>query len=377
MASPLTVFSQIVNSFKSHPAVFGWLLEEEGYHLFRTQGFPTWRFIRDLKTRINAADPHHPVVFVETNTELDGTTFFGEGESDYHGNELYDILGYDKYVYDGRKGREDQAYSDLNLVSREAVHRIMPQIAARRKYGLLFIAQCVDKAPEIITPDFPPLTTRQIWYQSLSPIIRGARGLLYWWRQSDPAVEYYSSPATLRQSDGFLDWFSRFGLANVITKGINKKQTVRLGSTTGVDSLTVFSKDAATDSSRVAWKFYRWQHFNNYGFHKKTRETRFARHDDPSLSDPDFVLFDFMARQVGNTYYLLVANDYRLQVRSRFILDRTIAPGRRISRAVELDPSGQEKRIPVTGSIRRGKWSIDLRLDGHSVMAIRIDTSPP
>ena len=364
----------IVHAYKSHPAVFGWLIEEEGYYQFRTKGFPTWRYVRDLKVRINAEDPGHPVVFVETNTTLDGTTFFGEGESDYHGNELYDILGYDKYVYDGRKGRQGEEYSDVNLVSREAVHRIMPQIAARRKYGLLFIAQCVDRAPEIITPDYPPLTSQQVWYQSLSPIIRGARGLLYWWRQPDPAVEYSSSPATLRQTDGFFDWFTRHGLADVITRGINKKQRVRLGSLAGVDSLTILSKDASLDSTRVSWKFYQWQHFNNYGFHKKTRETRFARHDDPSLSDPDFLLFDFMARQMGNRYYLFAANDYRLQVRTRFILDRMIAPGRRVTRVVELDPSGEERRLPVTRNARTGKVAIELRFEGHSVKAIRIET---
>lgn len=366
----------IVNTFKTHPAVFGWLIEEEGYHQFHTKGFPTWQFVRDLKGRINAADPGHPVVFVETNTTLDGTTFFGEADSDYHGNELYDILGYDKYVYDGRKGREGQEYSDLNLVSREAVHRIMPQIAARRKYGLLFIAQCVDRAPEIITPDFPPLTAQQVWYQSLSPIIRGARGLLYWWRQTDPAVEYSASPATLRQTDGFIDWFTRHGLADVITRGINRKQLVRLGGLAGTDSILVFSKDASGDSSRVALRSYQWQHFNNYGYHKKTRESRFARHDDPTLSDPDFVLVDFMARQVGNTYYLFVANDYRLKVGCRFTLDRMIAPRRKVTRVVELAPSGQELRIPLIGNVRTGRVSVDLRLNGHSVKAIRIETGP-
>jgi hypothetical protein len=41
---------------------------------------------------------------------------------------------------------------------------------------------------------------------------------------------------------------------------------------------------------------------------------------------------------------------------------------------VELEPSGQEKRIPVTGGTRTGNVGIEVRFDGHSVKAIRIET---
>jgi hypothetical protein len=356
---------EIVDTFANDPAVFAWYLYDEPFHklyYFNCGAAPTREYLQVLADSIRAAERRklgvqkHPVIPVVTDPRFFADYQRGGKEICKDGRRIplpppfypssYDAIGWDAYVYTKAMDAKKQWWNDYNNVSRLVARRGVEQTRKLRKMGFIFVGQGADKSAGT---DLRQLTAKEILYQSVSPIIQGARGLLFWWW-----VEQESSPATRTAINKFIQFFRTNNLDNVVMRGENLDAQVRF------QSVTV--KGAASSREK-----YRWKLNNNLN-----REI-----EDPS--DPEtlnFRLFNSIARKYAGAYYIFAVNDYRHLVRSTLVLDGLVRSDESIRRVLELRVDGKGGEQTLTRGTKKNSARFPVSLAGYDVKIYKVELGP-
>jgi hypothetical protein len=301
----------IVKEVKDHPAVFGWYLYDEPYSrlLISCGEKPKPGYLKNIADQIRTVDKDHPLIPVVVDPR-----FFADYQlpnqiyTCKNGETIpeplpfdpscYDAIGWDCYVYSPATDENKYPWRDYNDVARMATKRGMVQVKKSNKMGLIFVAMAHDR-----WPGYREITMKDIIYQSLSPVIHGARGLLYfWWHETD------SRQITKQNVNHFIRFFREFKL----------------------DQVVMTDKDYST--------FLNVSSFKIDGIAKEVQEYKWANYNngDPSVN-PEFVQLNYILRKYENDYYLLVTNDYRSNIEIEFDLKRILSNNQIIIFITELN----------------------------------------
>jgi hypothetical protein len=361
----LAGIADIINAVAGHPAVFAWyLFDEPYYHLYYLTcgASPTREHLQALADTIRTVERRklgvqkHPLIPVICDPRFFADYPRQEMEICKSGKTIplppafypssYDAIGWDTYVYTSSMDRRTQWWNDYNNVSRLAARRGVEQTKKLRKMGFIFVGQGADKSAGT---DLRRVTPKEILYQSLSPIVQGARGLLFWWY-----VEKETSPATRKAINNFIRFFRANDLDSVIMGGANCDARIRLR------NLTV--RGIASSLQKYTWRFA-----NNLN-----REIQ----DPADQGNVDFTLLNFIARKHGLAYYIFAVNDYRYLIRSTLVLDDLVGVHEKIRRVLELRVDGSGREQPLTRGTAGNSARLPILLAAYDAKIYRIDLDP-
>ena len=355
--------ARLVDSVAAYPAVFAWYLYDEPYfNLWYTScnAWPTRDYLQEVADTVRSVErrlfgrQRHPLLPVIADPRFFADYNSGGIDTCKSGKAVrlpppfypasYDAIGWDDYPYTRAMDTNTHWWRDFNDVSRLVARRAMEQTRKLRKMAFLFVAQGADASAGT---DLRSLTSNEILYESISPVIQGARGLLYWWwREED------SSPQTRSAINNFIRFFTHEKLDKVLMNGQNCDARLALGS---------FSYN---DTPAVS-KAYVWKNHNN--LHRVIMDTS----DAGTLS---FRLFNYVVRKYSGAYFILAVNDYRKTVRTNFILDGLVESNAGIRRIVELRPEGSREQQFERGA-RKNEGTVPVTFVGYGVHIFKIELS--
>ncbi len=335
----------IVTRVKDHPAVFAWYLYDEPYShsLLNDDQHPSSTFLKDIADRIRKVDRNHPLIPVIVDPR-----FF----SDYNNPDqiykrkdgtpaqiplpidpsVYDAIGWDNYVFKKSMDENVHPWNDYNNISRVTTKRGVEQIKKNKKMGFIFVGMAHDRYP-----GNRELSIMDVKYETLSPVIHGARGLLYyWWSDKE------TSPAARKNVNKLIGYFTHFKLGTILLKGENVTDQVKIN-------------EIFINGEEKKYYEYNWENYNN---------------GDASVY-PEFTLFNYIARRYENSIYLFAVNEFRPTIKVEFDLGGI---KQLIVQIVELKIDLME--IPLYNFLFAGRDQVDLfweSFDSYAVKVYRLD----
>jgi hypothetical protein len=357
--------ASLVLGAATHPAVFAWYLYDEPYltlFYLNCGTFPTRDHLQAIADTVRAVErrrlgsPRHPLLPVITDPRFFADYNHGGKEVCASGMSIeipppfypssYDAIGWDSYVYRRSNDEVKNWWTDYNTLIRLATRR---GVAQTKKLGKMAFIAVVQGADSSSGTDLRRPTAREIAYESLAPLIHGARGLLYfWWNPAE------SSPQTRTSVNRFISFLRTHELDRILMQGAVRNAS---GAIAG---LSVEGKHTAPDN-------YTWRLHNNLG-----------RPVEENVQDPgetNFRQFTAIARKYKGKYYLFAVNDFRRRVDVLVALDAVTAPRERVTSVEELAVDGTitTKRVTRDGGMATARVSDTF--DGYTARVYRISVA--
>ncbi len=337
----VTEVSRVVldDSIRTHPAMFAWYLADEPElhvrlkdSLLNTPDYLKRKYDTIRGIEYQFGDTRHPVIPVFSNPYFlkylniccppcDKSIDKNCSYPPYYYPESYDALMADSYMF----GMDPlPIHSDFNNVSRTITSRAMKQIEISGKEGFIFVAQGND------SPRFKKrkLSYKEIVYQSLSPIIHGARGLIYWsWA--------YCSPELKKEINNFIYFFTQFQLGDVVMQPLLE----------GMLSVIVYVDGKREDE-------YIWKKYNNGWVDKTTA---------------NFQLYNYILTSYDGEYYLFSVNDFRKDITVDFKLNNFVSVS-----LIENIMDHSNREIEFGRDHENDTWHFQDEVPGYAVKIYRI-----
>lgn len=327
------------DSIRTHPALFAWYLADEPElhlsqkdSLLNTPSYLKHKYDTIRRIENQFSDARHPVIPVFSNPYFleyfnlccppcDKIIDPNCSYPPYYYPESYDALMADSYMF---TLDPLPIHSDLNNVSRTVTSRAVKQVRISGKDGFIFVAQGND------SPRFKKrkLSYKEIIYQSLSPIIHGARGLMYWsWA--------YSSPELKKEINDFIHFFTQANLDDVVMQPLLE----------GVVSVVIYVDGIREDE-------YVWKKYNNgYG----------------NGTTADFKLLNYIFTFSDGLYYLFAVNEFSKDISVEFQL-RNLGSVSLIENI--MDPLKEE--IEFATNVQGNSWHFQDNMSGYSVKIYKV-----
>lgn len=322
--------------------LFGWyVLDEPTQKTDLTPDSPTphpREFYHDITKSIKSISTF-PTIVVFTNPEAFSEYAATNDDSTVFEEVHYDILARDEYGYSHVKRSSLNNYSDENNVSRLAAVRSMSTLQSyesgliknmdgnvSKKMAFMTVAMIHDlfeddtcNGDSGVSGDkdcFDQVDADFMIYQSLAPIIRGARSLMYYWY--NPNNTLGGRQNTLDLSEDFISTFSSNSLGDIILKGDI------------LDNNLVVSNFKANGNS-ISHNSYIWDNYNN-----GCAPTYTSCSPGPT-NQADEPMFDWMARKYNGSYYVFAVNEYDPTVSVTFNLGNILSTDEMVYQVTELD----------------------------------------
>ena len=296
---------QVANTVKNDPAVFAYYLFDEPYAaLLEHVSWPTQPYLQTIANAVRLIDGTHPLLPVINNPG-----FF----QDYHlptepppfYTTSYDAIGWDCYPFntdhDATRYTIPRGCSDFNNVARLASRRGVAQTKSLSKMGFILVGQGTDACSVCGTTR--QMTENDVKYETISPIIQGARGILYWaWNQG--------TTSSRSKVNSMISFIRNKNIDKVVMSDAILDNQVTLAN---------FKKDGQTFSP------------NDYDW---------ANYTTCYPENNHFRMFNYIARKYQDSYYLLVANDFSSTIQTDFVLDNLIGTNESVCLIEELNVNG-------------------------------------
>uniref|UniRef100_A0A6M3XD09 LTD domain-containing protein n=1 Tax=viral metagenome TaxID=1070528 RepID=A0A6M3XD09_9ZZZZ len=179
----LTRIVGYVNTYKSHPALWGWYLADEPELHYTTDDWATPARLKEIYEAIRASDPNHPVTIIHygnaSGVQYEGVYF----------REAYSTLMIDWYPRDAKQGEAD--IGEFNWMLRASPLKWQGGRASADTYGKGFIAVLLgnDQSGVGTIPYPRELTADEYRYYIYSAVASGPDAMLFWeWKQSNSSV---------------------------------------------------------------------------------------------------------------------------------------------------------------------------------------------
>jgi len=302
----------IVNTYKNDPGVFGWYVADEPEGTFNdlAKQYPTPSELLDISNSIRTNDNgKHPVFIVIATSEF----YEFPGHQVFSPN-TYDILGWDSYVFTPTHDQNKYPWTDFNNLSRIATARGMSQIKSNNKWGHIFVGMAHDNYQDTANFKSRQMSNDDILYESISPIISGSRGLLYWWYNPIDAA-----PNTLNNINTFIKFFKDNNFQNILLQGLNKDNSIQLSN--------FKLNNISEDRNNYIWGNYHNNYNNGSTFY-------------PEPTDFYFKEFNYIVRKYNGTYYIFAVNDFKPTVNVTFVLDNMLSINETVTQITELNAFG-------------------------------------
>jgi hypothetical protein len=339
---------QVAETVKNNPAVFAyWLFDEAECGLIK-DGWPTPDSLQTIANAIRSIDKTHPLIPI-----LGDPKFFQDYQNASNPPDppnpqpfystSYDALAWDSYVFgtghDSALNAIPRGCSDFNDVARLVSRRGVAQTKALNKLGFILWAQGEDSYPDP-SSDQRAMTDHDVKYETISPIIQGARGIVY---------AYWNLGTSSSQSK--VNSVIRFIRNNNIDKVVMSDTILD-----SLVSLANFKKDGQTLSPNdYVWKKYSYC---------------------TGMIDPDndnFKMFNYIARKYDGSYYLLVANDFSSTIQTDFVLDNIIGTNESVYQIEELNVNGTASQKNFNNGSSLHSCSFNDVFLGYDTKVYKID----
>ncbi len=389
--SILDLVTEIENDYSD--ILFGWYVLDEptqNTDLTPSDSTPHPReFYHDITKEIKDSSDF-PIIVVFTNPEafeehLPESYLPNVGDSSVFERVHYDILARDEYGYSYLKRKSENSYSDENNVSRLAAVRSMKTLQnyesgdildldndLTKKMAFMTVAMTHDlfEANECLGDSgvagdkdcFDQVDENFMVFQSMAPIIRGARALMYYWYNPDGTKGGRQS--TLDLSEDFVKTFTSNRLDSVILKGEILDNSLEI-------------EDFELNGYNDFLDDYTWNSLNN----SCTLPNYTACSPAPS-NQPDEPMFDWMIRKYNSSYYIFAVNEFDLTVSATFNIGDILSSNEMAYQITELDmldPSqntqinfNNDNKIKASGSSANIS-SFNSSFDSLEVKVFKID----
>jgi hypothetical protein len=245
----------LLQTFKGHPDIFAWYVADEP-DLNNGRSVTTGS-VEGVASIAKAYDDTHLTYVVFGDPKAFGTTFASIS---------CDIPGADPYVFGPVMDYNTFDVHDYNFVGSKS-YVVDNKVKAYNKRGSIMVVQGQD-----VSPNSRTLSDADILYQTLSPIIHGARGLLYW-QYSTPD---WTSTDLVNRNNAALQFLTsnknrkKTSLVNVLMQGTNKTSSTHLSNITidGESTLIVTNATVTFNNEndlKTQYTYFRFNESENVG----------------------------------------------------------------------------------------------------------------
>lgn len=259
----LAHLQQLATKFRGNPNVFAWMVVEEPDQDFkRTDGsrsIITANAINAVATTVLQYDNTHPrwMLPLKVNSQCPYA-------SDSRFNNMFDIFGSDPYVFNSGIAYDESLLYDENFGFIRA-HSAMNTVKSRNKWGTMMILQGHDQDVGINT-----ITDKEMLYQTISPLLQGTRGLVYWMHDVKATDIGLTSADVETKTHNVIKFLTRkdnvknVSLVEVLMSGTDKKAQLDLNNILidGQSSFTIHQSPVSINSKNTLEQEYTYRNFN-------------------------------------------------------------------------------------------------------------------
>jgi hypothetical protein len=240
---------RLAQRFRGEPGIFSWYIgDEPEFHN------TTNTALQQTATTFRTNDNTHPIYIAAVNVN---STFS-------YSHSTYDIFGTDPYVFSPGSDYNNIVALDRSFLGLQA-QSTMKTVKNNSKWGGMLVVQGQDMAV-----GSRAISTDEMMYQTLSPLVHGSQGLLWWWHAISAPTSTWTSTALETNVHNAINLLTnknnrkKSSLTEVLMSGENKTAKTHLSRITidGDSSHTIWGSTVTINNETKLKDYYTYYHFN-------------------------------------------------------------------------------------------------------------------